>query len=169
MAAALEMPSILTIGAPSRRAERVRLLPLRSAKPLLRPGASAGLEEVRRGSRKMPCLRLSVTLIGALLLMGGCARSAPSRQTADVAPQPVAQVCESALGEAIAPGLMTARTYALANLAHRAEETRYALLGRGVRRFQIIRHAVRCKPYSVIYSAGRMYRCTTSAHVCARA
>lgn len=121
----------------------------------------------------MPSLRLPVALIGAFLLAAGCSRSSPPRETAEAAPQAapeaVAKVCESALGEAIAPGLMTARTYAMANLAHRTEETRYALLGRGVRRFQIIRHAVRCKPYSVIYSAGRMYRCTTSAHVCARA
>jgi hypothetical protein len=64
---------------------------------------------------------------------------------------------------------MTARSYAMANLALRTEETRYQLLARGVRRFQVLRYAVRCKPYSVIYSAGRMYRCSTSARVCSRA
>lgn len=113
--------------------------------------------------------RVCAAMTGAALLAAGCARSSPPRETASAAPQHVAGTCESALGEAIAPGLMTARSYAMANLALRTEETRYALLARGVRRFQVLRYAVRCRPYSVIYSAGRMYRCSTSARVCSRA
>jgi len=79
----------------------------------------------------------------------------------------VAKKCESAIGSAMAPGLITARRYAVANLAHRMEGTRAALATSGARRFQTIRHAVRCKPSSVVLTAGRLYRCATSAHVCA--
>lgn len=117
----------------------------------------------------MPSLRMPVALICALLLAAGCARSSPPRETAAAAPHHVAGICESALGEAIAPGIMVARSYAMANLALRTEETRYQLLARGVQRLQVLRYAVRCKPYSVIYTAGRMYRCSTSARVCSRA
>lgn len=81
---------------------------------------------------------------------------------------PPAPKCASALGSAMAPGLITARSYALANLAHRMDGTRYSLASQGARRFQIIRHAVRCKPSSVVLTAGRFYRCSTSAHVCTR-
>lgn len=122
-------------------------------------------------------------VVGAALTAAGCSRS-PGRQSAQLAgpvpPEPmavqtaapaaaaggVAKKCESALGSAMAPGLITARRYAVANLAHRMDGTRAALATQGARRFQTIRHAVRCKPSSVVLTAGRLYRCSTSAHVC---
>lgn len=117
--------------------------------------------------------KLAVGFVGLVLVVSGCARSdkAPTAQLAGPLPRDAAghllRPCESALGRAMAPGLITARNYTLANLAHRIEETRNTLAMQGVSRVQTIRYAVRCKPSSVVLTAGRLYSCSTSARICA--
>lgn len=116
-------------------------------------------------------LRSLALCIVAAVLAAGCARTSRPSETADAmrVTAPVADMCEGARGEAVAPGLMVARSYAMANLAMRSAETRTVLTARGAHRFQVVRHTMRCAPYSVILSAGRMYRCRTSAEICGRA
>jgi hypothetical protein len=114
-----------------------------------------------------------VALAAILLFASGCARSSSEVPPPAAVAGPVLHgsgpeppPCETILGEGTGSGAIAAKHLALASLGRKLDRRRGEMAAHGSRSLRTLWRGVRCKPYSVVLTNGRLYKCSAGAEVC---